>query len=179
MKIRFSSFFILVMFVLAMTACQGNQNAPGETLVPGGDEGVQNENGSGYPAGDSGEESYPVQEFIPFFEGNDAYPISEDDLQLILRTWSRATYSEDGLLQDPGVKTLRFNSDGSYEIVTESGTSTGNWTAGLTAMESTLILDPDTDEMLTFEIVNLQEALLNLRSIREGITIEEEFLPAE
>lgn len=179
MKIRFSTFIILVVLVLAMTACLGNQNGPGETQVPDGDEGVQNENGSAYPAGESGDESYPVQEFIPLFNGNDAYPITEEDLQLLLRTWSRAAYSEDGLLQDPGVKTLRFNSDGSYEIVTESGTSTGNWTAGLTAIESTLILDPGTDDMLTFEIVNLQEALLNLRSIREGITIEEEFLPKE
>ena len=179
MKIRFSSFIILVMLFLSITACQGNQNGPVENLVPNDDAGVQNENGSAYPAGDSEEESYPVQEFIPFFEGNDAYPISEEDLQLLLRTWSRVAYSEDGLLQDPGVRTLRFNSDGSYEIVTEDGTSTGNWTAGLTAIESTLILDPGTDEMLTFEIVNLQEALLNLRAIRESITIEEEYLPAE
>lgn len=179
MKFRFSSFIILVMFVLAMTACQANQNGPEETQVPDGDEVNQAENESAYPAGESGEESYPVQEFIPVFTGNDAYPITEEDLQLLLRTWSRSAYSEDGILQDPGVKTLRFNADGSYEITTEEGTKTGDWTAGLTSIESTLILDPGTDEMLTFEIVNLQEALLNLRSTRDDITIEEEYLPAD
>lgn len=179
MKIRFSAFIILFMLILVLTACQGNQNKPEETQAPNGDEDVQNETGSAYPAGESGAESYPVQEFIPLFSGDEAYPINEEDLQLLLRTWSRAAYSEDGLLQEPGVKTLRFDADGSYEIVTEEGTETGNWTAGLTAIESTLILDPGTDEMLTFEIVNLQEALLNLRSMREDITIEEEYLPAE
>lgn len=179
MKIRFSSFIVLVMLVLAMTACQSNRNAPEETQVTGNDEGVQAENELADPAGGSEAESYPVQEFIPIFTGDEAYPISEEDLQLLLRTWSRAAYLEDGLLQDPGVKTLRFNADGSYEIVTEDGVRTGNWTAGLTAIESTLILDPGTEEVLTFEIVNLQEALLNLRSMRENIIIEEEYLPAE
>lgn len=179
MKIRFSSFIILVVLALAMTACQASQNGPEESQIPNDDEGVQTENGSAYPAGESGEESYPIQEFIPVFSGDDAYPITEEDLQLLLRTWSRSAYSENDILQDPGVKTLHFNADGTYEIVTEEGTSTGNWTAGLTSIESTLIFDPGTDEMLTFEIVNLQEALLNLRSVRDGIIIEEEYLPAD
>ena len=179
MKIRFSSLLILIVVVLALTACQANANDRGATQAPNGEEGVQTENGSAYPAGESGEESYPVQEFIPIFNSDDAYPVSEEDLQLLLRTWSRSAYSENGILQDPALKTLRFNADGSYEIVTEEGTRTGNWTAGLTAVESTLILDTGTDEVLTFEIVNLQEALLNLRSMREDITLEEEYLPAE
>lgn len=179
MKIRFSSFIILVMFVLAMTACQADRNVPEDTQAPNADEGAQIENESADTVGETGEESYPIQEFIPVFSGDDAYPISEDDLQLLVRTWSRTAYSENGILQDPGEKTLRFNADGSYEIITVEGTKTGNWTAGLTAIESTLILDSGTQEILTFEIVNLQEALLNLRSTRDDITIDEEYLPAE
>ena len=108
-----------------------------------------------------------------------AYPIKQEELDLLHRTWDLSVYSEDGIVQDPMVKTLRFNADGSYEMITENGSTMGNWTARLFAMESTLILNSDAGETLTFEIVNLEEALLNLRSWRESVQIEEHFQPLD
>jgi hypothetical protein len=126
--------------------------------------------------------AYPAEdEIIPQdpIEMDAAYPITEEDLQLLHRTWDLSVYSEDGIVQTPLVKTLRFGADGSYEMITESGTSRGNWTASLFAIESTLILDDDSGETLTFTIVDLEEALLNLRSWRENVQIEEQFSPAD
>ena len=125
------------------------------------------------------DEAYPLEDIVipPSFEA--AYPITEEDLSKLLRAWTLVTYSENGLQQQPEVKTLRFNADGSYEMITETGQESGNWTARLLAVESTLTLDPGTDEILTFEIVDLEEALLNLRSIRGETQIDEGYQPAD
>lgn len=127
------------------------------------------------------ETAYPAEEATAQnpIEMEEAYPITEEDLQLLHRTWDLSVYSEDGIIQEPKVKTLRFNADGSYEMVTESGTTTGNWTAMLFAQESTLILNSDDGEAMSLEIVDLEEALLNLKSWRENVQIEEQYVPAD
>ena len=128
------------------------------------------------------ETAYPSEDNESIEEAPDldsAYPITQEDLELLYLTWNLSAYSEDGIVQDPMVKSLRFNADGNYEMTTENGSTMGNWTARLFAMESTLSLNSDSGETLTFEIVDLEEALLKLRSWRENVQIEEQFQPLD
>jgi len=171
MKRRISSWTILLLLLLALIACQANQPAPAlnEQLA----------DNPAYLAGaESGDGAYPAPE-IAISLGDEAYPINEQDLELLIRTWTLSTYAENDVIKDPAIKTLTFNADGTYELTTEMGTTTGNWTAQLMAVEATLILDIGTEQVATFEIVDLTEVLLNLRSMREGIQIDEQYLPAE
>jgi len=154
----------LIILFLLLTACRSSLNE-----IP-----VQEtaELEAAYPS-----ENYESVQNSPDLDS--AYPITQEDLELLYRTWNLSVYSEDGIVQDPMVKTLRFNADGSYEMSTENGSTMGNWTARLFAMESTLSLNSDAGETLTFEIVDLEEALLKLRSWRENVQIEEQFQPLD
>jgi hypothetical protein len=170
MKRRISSWTILFLLLLALAACQANKPAPALNEQPS--------DNPAYPAGaESGEEAYPIPE-IAISLGDEAYPINEQDLELLIRTWTLSTYAENDVIKDPAIKTLTFNADGTYELTTEKETTTGNWTAQLMAVEATLILDPGTEQVVIFEIVDLTEALLNLRSFQEGVQIDEQYLLA-
>jgi len=48
----------------------------------------------------------------------------------------------------------------------------------LNSNESILILDPDSDQPLTFDILDLNALHLHLRSLLEGTQIDEEYQPA-
>lgn len=177
MKKHLPLLIALLLFTLVLTSCQPS---PTETAVIEEPQGSSEENTSQDQT--DIETAYPAVEEAPSqitSEMDSAYPITEDDLELLYRTWELSVYSEDGIDQDPMAKTLQFRPDGRYEMTTTSGTTTGNWTARLFAQESTLILNNDSEETLTFTIVDLEEGLLNLRSWREETQIDEQFLPTD
>ena len=108
-----------------------------------------------------------------------AYPITEDDLQLLFKSWSLSSYLEDDVSKEPENKTITFNGDGTYEITIDGTTSTGNLMSRLYADESTLLLEAGTqDDFMTFEIVALDEDRLELRSMQDNVIIDEIFVPA-
>ena len=162
-----TTFFLLV-FVLA--ACKAQQT-PDEVKVP-------SETDSAYPVPETeqGDQAYPVEQFVPLIEA--AYPITEEDLQLLIQTWTLSNYSENNVVQTFPAKTIQFYADGGYELTTDSDTKLGFWTTRLNSIESILILDPDSDQPLTFGILDLNTSHLHLRSLLEGTQIDEEYQPA-
>ena len=161
------TFFLLI---LALAACKAKQT-PVEVKSP-------SETDAAYPVPetDQVDQAYPVEQFVPLLEA--AYPITEEDLQQIIQTWSLTNYSENDVNQAAPAKTIRFCTDGSYELTTDSDTITGFWTTRLSSIESILSLDPDSDHTLTFDILDLNASQLHLRSLQEGIQIDEEYQPA-
>ncbi len=186
MKIKFSVWIIFCLLVLNLAACRADQATPEETppttisstRSSPVEEQPEGESAYPQPEPDEIEESYPIPE-APLPPLDAAYPITEEDLRLLFQTWTLESYSEDGVSQEPEDKTLTFKADGTYEVTTEAGTATGEWRTLLSAAQSTLILDSDTGEILTYEIVDLTEGRLHLSTVRDEVIIEEGYLPAD
>lgn len=172
MKTRTLTCILILLLALIITACQSDEPVEEleEVQVPIPTEITTTE--EAYPAG------YPISEvFTPIEEA--AYPITEADIAWLQQTWQLATYGEDGVEQAPPARTLTFNADGSYSIVTETEQETGVWTTLLLAVESTLILNRDTGETQYYQIIDLGENELNLRTLRGNVQIDEGYLPAD
>ena len=126
-----------------------------------------------YPAGEA---AYPATDLsIPVSE--DAYPITEADLTLLLKTWRLASYAENGFESEPPFKTLTFNLDGSYALATETELVQGTWTTLLFAVESTLILSSNSGDVGYYQIIDLVDNALNLRTLLGDVQIDEGYLP--
>lgn len=180
MKEKIAVWIILSLLIITLNACRGDQATPEIPPTASGPVEEQPESEMAFPAPESDpvEDSYPiVEDAVPPVDA--AYPVTDEDIQLLIGTWTLETYSEAGDSQEPEAKTLTFNADGTYEIITEGVTTTGTWSTRLGAYESTLILESDIGEMQTFEIIELIGARLHLRSARDGVRIDEEYLPAE
>lgn len=54
---------------------------------------------------------------------------------------------------------------------------TGDWELVLTPDEATLILDPGTQNEVQYQVVTLEEALLNLRTWQDDVQIDEGYQP--
>jgi len=168
MKKNFIAFTCLIIMILGLAACQTSSDLSQE------EDQVQPEDAA-YPAQ---EVAYPVSDdFATIMEA--AYPITEEDLHLLLRTWTLAALSEDGVPSVTPSKTVTFNADSRFDITADETKLTGNWSAQLFAVESTLILEFDSGEVQTFEIVDLDEGKLNLQTWRDGKPVEEGYLPAD
>jgi len=124
------------------------------------------------------EGAYPV-EGSPIQQAEAAYPVNEENLVLLLRTWSLSRHAEDGIIKDPGRELLTFNPDGRYEIVTDAGSETGTWEAQLAGFDAVLILNKNTENLLVLEIITLNETWLQLHYWQGDAQIDEDYLPAE
>ena len=169
MKKYFITFTCLIIIILGLAACQtSSDQSQGEGQMPPEIE-------AAYPAQ---EDAYPVSEdFATILDA--AYPIKEADLHLLLRTWTLAALSEDGVTQETPAKTVAFHADSRFDMTADETKLTGNWSAQLFAVESTLILEFVSGEVQTFEIVDLDEGMLNLQSWRDGKPIEEGYLSVD
>jgi len=169
-KKKYAIFIMFGFITIALAACQTAQT-PDEVKAP-------SETDNAYPALESelDDQAYPVEQFIPLLGA--AYPVSEEDVQMLIQSWTLSDYSENNVIQDIPAKTIRFYADGSYELAIDSNTIMGSWTTRLTSFESVLILDPGSDQPLTFDILDLNASQLHLRSLQEGIQIDEEYQPA-
>ncbi len=158
-----SLWFVGFIFILVtvLTACQtaATDQAPVETA---------------YPVETGSKPNQENEQTI----AESAYPISEEDLQNLYQTWSLTQYTEDGIVKDTQSKTIAFAADGTYQMTTEQGSTSGAWTSTLLGLESSLVIDPDSDQPLTYEIIALDRDLLTLRSVQDNLEIEEQFQPA-
>ena len=189
MKKKFFSFFLLVLLIIGMSACQSDQTEeespqpqPSNTEMQTGNESEPISEATqaqptdietGYPIGESSPTKVPLQP-----AGESAYPISQEDLQLLFHTWSLTNVLIDAVSQDTAYKTIKFNADGTYEMTTDEGTQTGQWRTRLTAVESKLILESEAG-MILYEIIDLTQSVLNLRMAQEEQQIDEQYLPAD
>jgi hypothetical protein len=174
MKKRTIACILVCLLALILSACRADDpvDEMEEAFLPIYTEAELGENA--YPAGD---EAYPIGEvFLPIDES--AYPITEADLAWLTRTWRLASYAEDGIDRSPPIKTLSIKDDGSYIITTGSEQETGMWTTILLAVESSLILNRDNGETQYYQILALGENELILRTQRNNLQIDEEYLPA-
>ena len=175
MKTRTTLCILVCLMALIITACRADDpiEEGKEAYLPIYTEAETGEDA--YPAAD---EAYPVEEFfLPIDES--AYPITESDLGWLLRTWRLSTYAENGVDLAPPNKTLAFNADGSYSMTTGSEQDTGTWTTILMAVESSLILTSDTGEIQYYQIIELDESELILRTQLGNLQIDEAYLPAD
>jgi hypothetical protein len=185
-KNRIFATLIISLLLLFLAACRANEPIPDEVcpideisgeydedcapIITDGEVGTD-----AYPVGEA---AYPAEDlYIPIPE--DAYPITQADLTLLLKTWRLTSYAENGIKSEPSLKTLTFKTDGSYALATETGLIQGTWTAILLAMESTLILSPDAGDVGYYQILELEEEVLNLRTVIGTIQYDEGYLPGE
>ena len=156
---------LLLIIPLALSACRSGTN-------------VIEEEGA-YPDPDSTDidQAYPVEEKLP--GGETAYPITEADREILMRTWSLVTLLENNTLQNVQPQTLQFNPDGTYTLTIEKEDESGAWTANLSGNEPDLSFYPETGDPSTSLIIELNETLLHLRSWQENVQIDTMYLPAE
>lgn len=167
MRFSFSKWFVLLLAVLAISGCPACQTDVVETQ-PLDENSPGNITGTSYPLMNTPAPTIQV-----------AYPITEDDLQLIYRTWEITTYFENGVPLEPGNKRIKFNQDGTYETVIGENVRTGYYETWLYATESTLIFDPGSPDAQYYDIMEVHEDDLFLHTIIDGIHIDEYYLPAD
>jgi len=181
MNIKSKLWITFLLLILAITACQGNQEEAdeGETVfLPQSSSGSSNQ---GYPAQDEADsqndDAYPVEN-ESMTRADDAYPISSEDLRLLNRSWFLHGYSEDGIAMDPASKTITFAGD-TFEITTGENTLTGTWTARLNFPNAILVLDTVNEGTLFYEIIILNETNLKLQTAQDQSQIEEDYIPVD
>jgi len=161
MNKRLIHLIFLLTALLPLTACQKNIEA--NTALP--DAVVED---TGYP---------PPEIYIPM--GEFSYPIDEESLLWLLRSWQLNAVAEDGIFTDPPSKTLVFYADGSYDLITDTETSSGAWSTDISDEGNLLHLKPGTDQTMAYEIISLNEYQLILSTTREGVQVEEQYFAAE
>jgi hypothetical protein len=173
-------YIIMILLILVISACQADVPATDE-LCPIDEPAADCETNSAED--DIGPEAYPVDEiadpetesFLPLVE--QAYPITEEDLNHLVKFWRLDRYTEDDSESGPPLKILALEDDGRYTIATETELERGTWTTNLLAGESTLILTPESGDARYYQIVELGEDILNLGYTRENVQITEVYLP--
>ena len=181
MKNKSQILLIFFLLIFALTACQSSQEEAdgGETIfLPQSSSGLNNQ---GYPvqeeANPQDDDSYPIQN-EPVSQSEVAYPISSQDLQFLNRGWFLVGYQKGGIEMDPASKTIRFSGT-NFEIITDEGTTTGQWSARVDSPNPILVLDTDTEGTLFYEIVTLNETNLSLRTAQDQVQIIEEYVPVD
>jgi hypothetical protein len=192
MKIRTYLMVILILTTLVLGACSSNQPASNaDAPVPPPEEPPaempETTNGEGYPAPETGEgaeeestgeDSYPAPETEAEMESAEsAYPVSEQDLTQLTKSWQLTQYTEEQVEGAVPEKEYTFNEDGTYTLTVEGETSTGTWETNLSAAQAQLFLDAGTEQTLTIEIVTLTTDFLHLRYTQDDIVIEEQYQP--
>lgn len=184
MKTRIFTSILISLLLLSVAACRANEPILDEVCPIDETTGEYDEDCAPiFTEGEGGADAYPVGEgAYPSADFNiliaeDAYPITEADLTLLLKSWRLASYAENGIESESPLKTLTFNTDGSYAIATETELIKGTWTTILLAMESTLILSPDSGDVDYYQILELDQDVLNLRTVLGTVQIDEGYLP--
>lgn len=186
MRKQILHWMLLIFAIMMITGCKTNTEAPvaGEVLSEEEQDTASSESSSldeAYPNQDgttvSAEEAYPAQNEV-ISQASEAYPVAAEDLQALEGSWSLNAYSEDLIAKDPPSKTITFNGE-NYEIITDEGSRTGTWIANIDSYYPVLVLDAEGEEALSYEIITLSESILKLRTVKDQMTIEEEYLPVD
>lgn len=158
---------VIALFIVLMSVTlAGCKNAEPKTSV----------DDSAYPL----EDSYPISEYETDLYGDAAYPIYPiDTTQLTkIQNWGLTETRINGEDQTPANKTFSFMTDGRYTLTTDGVSVEGEWTVDTISGIPMLILDGTTDHSQSFEIVNLDAAILTLQFEQDGSLIEELYRPA-
>ena len=189
MKTKVLSLILLVLLILGLSACQRDEIEDESPQPQVSNTEIPSESESESDAKDNQEQptevdsGYPIVEITPTKTesqpaGESAYPITQEDLQMLYHTWSLTNYFVDEVSQEAGQKTIKFKADGTYEMITDEGTQTGQWRTRLMVIESKLILESE-DGVITYEIMELNPSALNLRMTQDNQQIDEQYLPAD
>jgi hypothetical protein len=173
MKNRLLPWITLLVLSISLGACRAaeTQTAVPEPIIDQAEQ--QNET-----AETAIDQAYPLETAETPIKQEMAYPISEDDIQLLFKAWALTEFYIDGASQENKEIIMEFNSDNTFQIITPESTVSGNWIARLFAAESNLILNQTDGSMVTYQIVELEPDSLILSSIQDGKPIEEHFTPA-
>lgn len=180
-KHHLSSLLILLLLMgLVLAACQRAEE-PIQELCPVDELGEEQGEDclTTPPELESEEAAYPIEEFAFVDVDEAAYPITQADLSVLLKTWHLTAYTKDGQDIKPPFRYLTFYDDGTYAIATEPDLITGNWTSFLSMVESALVFDPGTEREARYQIIDMDEAVLNLRSWQGVVQIDEGYEPDE
>jgi hypothetical protein len=166
MKIRLSLALIFLIALLSITGCKAAETQTTdmsmESAYPGD---------KGYPA----DAVYPTEDYANT-SMDEAYPIKEQDLDLLYRTWTLSTVKVNDQEQTPPMKTLAFQADGTVLMTDENGTTEGHWFAVIT-MYPTLTLELSSENTLTYHLVSLTKANLDLQLMQNNDIIDEQYQP--
>ncbi len=161
MKTRLSISAILLIIVLTITGCKAAATQSVDSAMD-----------SAYPAG----KDYPIEDLI-VQSGEEAYPITQQNLGSLYRTWALSTYKVNDQEQTPPMKTLTFQMDGVVEMTGETGKIEGRWFADI-SMYPILTLEMNDGTTLTYSLIALTESNLDLQLIQDGNVIDESYQPA-
>ena len=173
MKIRLLTMITLIVLSISLGACKTTETS---TMVP---ETVIDQTEGQNDTGETAvNQAYPLETAEKPIQQEMAYPISQDDIQMLIKAWSLTETYVEGAIQENKEKILEFNSDNTFQIITPENTITGNWSVRLFATESNLILNQMDGAFTSYQIVELEQDSLILSSIQDGKPIEEHFTPA-
>ena len=161
---RFSALSLIIFIAIGLlSACQTDSGTKEPDISV-----------TGYPAGDESIHVDTVES-----DASLAYPIPEEDLALLTGSWVLSSRIENNTLQKVTEKRLTLNEDGSYEIVTPDGSSSGVWIANANMIEAVLVFDLGTSRSIAYSITELNADSLQIRFQQEGDEIVEEYLSVD
>lgn len=184
MKLNLKPFLILILLVLIFTACQSKPPINNDEVCA-----IDAATGEYDPScapniqdGAVGPDAYPSDNdvnspstiYMPI--AMEAYPITEDDLTLLFTGWRLENYAENEVMLEPPLKVLSFTSEGTYTLATETELESGTWSTVLLASDASLVLTSELGDAVRYQIIELDEEHLNLRTMRDGIQIDEGYL---
>jgi len=131
-----------------------------------------------YPTGGTGSNAdYPIAKANA--DPSLAYPIPEEDLKILVGSWILTSRTENNVAQELVEKRLILDDDGRYELDLPDGKVNGVWSASATLNEAILIFDLGTDRANVYEIMEISEGHLHIKSDQDGLVINEFYRPAD
>jgi hypothetical protein len=134
---------------------------------------------SAYPLDEAySDEGYPIYDYGT--NGDSAYPVFPIDATQLTRVqdWVLAETKVNNQGQTPAKKAYSFLADGRYSLTTDGRTVEGIWNIDTFSGIPMLLLNQNTDQAQSFEIVILDAAGLTLKFEQDGTLIEELYHPA-
>jgi uncharacterized protein YcfL len=162
---------IAILIVLTSVFLTGCQSAE-PTATTGPEE-------SAYPLDEAySDEGYPIYDYGT--NGDSAYPVFPIDATQLtqVQDWVLAETKVNNQSQTPAKKAYSFLADGRYSLTTDGGTTEGTWSVDTFSGIPMLLLNQNTDQAQSFEIVILDAAGLTLKFEQDGTLIEELYHPA-
>lgn len=167
MKRMLTRNIVFFLFLCMLSACQSNAETIDSNISSPG----------------NGDEAYPVNQSYPISSyQNDvtsAYPIPEEHIALLSKSWILSARAENDVSQEPIEKTLILGEDGRYEIITADNTSTGTWTTRTTPSGTTLFLDIGTANVSLYEILEMGENSLHIQYQQDDLKIDEKYISTD
>lgn len=176
-KPKFHFLMLIFIMVISLTACQTENHVEGVCQI----DLETGEYLEGCIPANNGDDldihAYPLENDPKKSDADAGYPINEGDLTFLLKTWRLTSFVENGKEIKPPFRFLTFYDDGSYAIATEPDLILGEWTTVLRTEYASLLLNPGMENEVQYQIVDLQETELHLRTWQGDVEIDEGYEP--